>query len=233
MGGRGQYAERRRLGGDVVNSFNSAAIGGGGGGDGDAEVSMSAGGDAPNLSSYQIVDFNFVNDRTGNMTIKDADGKLHTSNIVESGSTRSTFLFDSFVMKFEGLIPAGVPGQNEADLRAYNSVVKENREFFTKLLTKNVSMNVKVAGVNRKVQVIAAERAVPATRLPTPAEYSKMEGKFIQVMQNKGKGLDDVSFPSPLNREGKGHNVRFVEKSGKMTFQIYDYAFSAINRRRF
>ena len=226
MGGRGTFAVRRNFnaGGGVVKGNITGA--GGGEVEVDGSKGITAGGEYPNLKTYDIVSFNHVSDSSGKMTIRDADGKLHTSVAVSSGSTRTTYEFSNFVLKFEGLKVGGFPGQNEVDWKAYNGINKNNREYVTRLLTENRSVKVEVGGKLKTVQIIAAERAVPLKGNVPEKEYTALYKTYENVLRNTGgKRLNDIGFPNQKG-DGRGHNIYFVKgRGGKRSFKIFDYAF--------
>lgn len=231
IGGRGAYAQRR---GGAVAPRNVTNAAGGGGGDVELNSAPSSlGGGEANLTNFTVESVSFnsnarshsaPNNKDGTLTIRDADGKLHTSIGVSSGSTRVTYEFaGGFALKFENLKSGGFKGQNAADVKAYNGIVKENQKYMARPLTSNRSIAVKLNGRTKNVQVIAVERAVPIKREMTSSERRTISNLYHRVVSNGGRYISDTALPGEGDG-GRGHNVFVVERKGKLSLKFVDYS---------
>lgn len=235
MGGRGAKLNRTNPYGSGTKAALAkagVAISAGGGGAEAPEVSMlSTAGGAPDLSTFQVVKMSHnlkkwsdPNTKDGSLTVKDANGVTHKSIQVSSGSTRVTFEFKDFALKFENLTEGAYKGQNKVDVKAFEGIVGGNKKYIARPLTENRTMTINLKGIPKKVEVIAVERAVPLKREMTATERTAMYKLYSKVRNNGGNAIADVGFPSP-GQGGRGHNVYVVEgKGGKLSLKFIDIA---------
>lgn len=193
---------------------------------------LSTAGGAPDLSTFEVVDISHnlkgwrePNTTDGQLTIRDANGVEHKSIQVSSGSTRVTYEFENFALKFENLTEGAYKGQNKVDERAYNGIVAANKQYIARPLTPNRDMNISINGRMKKVEVIAVERAIPIKREMTAGERSRLFKLYNSVVENGGNRIADVAFPSPGDG-GRGHNVYVVERGGNLTLKFIDIALA-------
>lgn len=235
MGGRGAKARRTvPYGANTKRELNNIGVGGGAFA---PKVRSAAGGgdsiDTP-LGKMEVVSFSHngskwraPNKNDGQLVLRDSKGKEYRSIQVGTGSTRATYEFKDFALKFEGVVKGGYAGQNSKDVKAYNNLHPRLKQYAARPLSSNQTVTLKVNGSMKKVQVIAVERIQPYTGKISERQYAQLKRQYDRLVHGKrknrvyGKGIHDLQFP---DREGKnGYNVYFAKKkNGKLILKAYD-----------
>lgn len=223
IGGRGLWAQRRRVGGVVLSKIDAAISAGGGGAAAERNVTA-RGGELPDIANFSqknIVSFDFEMAKASTLTIKDDKGKIFEGKFEGAGASRVTYSFkEGFVIKFDGL--QGSNYQNKGEVDAYKTLKPYLKKRVPKLLASYSDVKIKTNANNPyTADIVLLTKAAGShdtgikDNTPKGRQLYKRLTQYVRILRDRGQR----DFAIFQNNQGNIylHNIYRNPKNGKLT----------------